>query len=128
MPSRPHPIAQVNPGMRVVDRAGEEVGEVVTVRTGDPNAVTAQEPPTGHGVLSGKVPHPDGHHHRRDGDDEPDVPADLAARLLRVGYLTVDARGLFARDVYVSADEIARVRDDVVELAVDGDALARAGG
>ncbi|MFB9234934.1 hypothetical protein ACFFWC_05205 [Plantactinospora siamensis] len=111
VPTTAQPIAQVNNGMRVVDAAGREIGTVTEVRMGDPNAVTAQDPPGGEGVLAGKVPHTE------DGD-EPDVPADLAARLLRSGYVRVDSRGLFQGDRYALAEQIAKVREDVVELAV----------
>jgi hypothetical protein len=111
-PISPEPIAQVTSGMRVIDLGGEEVGTVAAVRIGDPNAVTAQAPPTGTGVLSDRVPH-------TEEGDEPDVPPDIAARLLRAGYLKVDSAGLFARDLYVEADQIAEVNQDVVELAVD---------
>jgi hypothetical protein len=51
--------------------------------------------------------------------DEPDVPPDLAARLLRTGYLKVDSRGLLTHDLYVEADQIAEVNQDVVELTVE---------
>ncbi|ASW53157.1 hypothetical protein [Plantactinospora sp. KBS50] len=129
------PIGQVTTGMRVVDATGREIGKVAEVRTGDPNAVTAQEPPEGAGVLAGRVPH-------TDSGDEPDVPADLAARLLRTGYLKIDPPGPIAGrdtpdpipdrnapgavdgDRYAGAEQIARVRDGVVELAVPVGELA----
>ncbi|RKR89656.1 hypothetical protein BDK92_4012 [Micromonospora pisi] len=111
VPTSPEPIAQVTTGMRVVDPVGEEVGTVVAVRVGDPNAVTAQDPPNGDGVLGDRVPH-------TESGDEPDVPPDLAARLLRSGYLKVDSPGLLARDLYIEADQIADVNQDVVELTV----------
>jgi hypothetical protein len=117
IPSSPNPIAQVTPGMHVVDADGEEVGTDIAAAPADRNAVTAQDPPSGAGVLSGKAPHPD------DGD-EPEVPADLAARLLRTGYLKVDGQGLLARDLYVEADQVAGVTQDVVQLTVPRDQLA----
>ena len=118
VPSQPDPIAQVTTGMRVVDSEGEEVGTVVAVSSGDPNAVAAQDPPGGDGVLTGKVPHTE------DGD-EPELPADLAARLLRDGYLKVHGRALLTEDVYVAADQIAGVTDGVVELTVPADRLSQ---
>jgi hypothetical protein len=116
VPTSPDPIAQVTTGMQVVDAQGEDVGTVIATTPGDPNAVTAQEPPAGEGVLAGKVPHTE------DGD-EPEVPADLAARLLRGGYLRVDGQGILAHDLYVEADQIAGVNQDVVELSVARDQL-----
>ncbi|MFC7549188.1 hypothetical protein [Plantactinospora sp. GCM10030261] len=120
VPTTAHPIAQVNTGMMVIDATGAEVGRVIEVRTGDPNAVTVQEPPTGDGVLGDAVPHTG-----TGNGDEPDVPADLAARLLREGYVKVDAPELLADDVYVAAGQIERVAEDVVVLGVSGDQLAR---
>ncbi|WP_460808292.1 hypothetical protein [Micromonospora zhanjiangensis] len=102
--------------MRVIDATGAEVGTVTAVRSGDPNAVVAQEPSDGDGVLAGKVPH-------TEEGDEPAVPADLAARLLRTGYLrlTGDRSG---PDCYVEADQISEVTADAVRLAVPGTTLA----
>ncbi len=66
----------------MVDSAGAEVGTVDLVQRGDPNAVTVQAPTADPGssldelIESAAV-------------EEPDVPADLAARLLRTGYLKV---------------------------------------
>jgi hypothetical protein len=118
VPTSPDPIAQVTTGMQVIDAEGAEVGTVVAATPADPNAVTAQEPPEGEGALAGKVPHTE------DGD-EPEVPADLAARLLRVGYLKVDGRGPLARDLYIGADRIAGVTPGVVELTVPRERLIR---
>ena len=51
------------------------------------------------------------------GQDEgarPNVPPPFADRLVRIGYIKVDRKGLFARDVY-AASEIDRVEDDPVK-------------
>ncbi|SDZ37095.1 hypothetical protein SAMN05444365_111143 [Micromonospora pattaloongensis] len=117
-PTNPAPIAQVASGMRVVDAAGDEIGTVDRVRMGDPNAVAAQGPTVGSGALEGRVPDPQT-------GDEPEVPPDLAARLLRTGYLKIDSDGLFARDLYVGAEQIAGVNQDVVELSVTRSRLTR---
>ena len=45
---------------------------------------------------------------RASGDDQPD-------QLLRIGYIKVDRKGLFARDAYAAASEIDRVEDDPVK-------------
>jgi hypothetical protein len=111
VPTSPEPIAQVSSGMRVIDADGEEVGTVDTVKMGDPNAVTVQAPPTGGGgmlsAMASAVP-----------ADEPDVPADAAARLMRAGYVKVDGVGLLTGAIYVTADQVADVTDDVVQLRV----------
>jgi hypothetical protein len=92
------PIEQVHEGMRVVDADGDEVGTVELVKMGDPGAVTTEGQDTGL--------------------DEPYLPAPFADRLLRVGFLKVDRKGLFSRDVYVAATEIDRVDKDTVVLSV----------
>lgn len=109
---RPDPalIADITPGMRVIDAAGADVGTVDMVTLGDPNTVTAQAPTGGTGAggsladLVGAT-----------AVNEPDVPPDAAARLQRTGFLKVDGSRGGAR--YVEADQIAAV-DDVVRLAV----------
>jgi hypothetical protein len=88
------PIEKIFEGMRVVDANGKEIGKVDFVKMGDPGAVTTR------------------------GQDEgarPNVPPPFADRLLRIGYIKVDRKGLFARDVYAAASEIDRVEDDPVK-------------
>ncbi|SBT53824.1 hypothetical protein [Micromonospora narathiwatensis] len=105
-------ISRVTTGTRVLDSAGVEVGTVDLVQRGDPNAVTVQAPagvdPGGsldELIESAAV-------------DEPDVPADLAARLLRTGYLKVSTELARTGAVYVPADQIAAVTDQGVRLDV----------
>jgi len=50
-------------------------------------------------------------------------PAPLAERLRRTGYLKVDASGLFARDLYVEASQVAGVSEEGVRLSVGRDEL-----
>nr|WP_030500694.1 hypothetical protein [Micromonospora purpureochromogenes] len=105
-------VSRVTTGMRVVDSAGVEVGTVDLVQRGDPAAVTVQAPaPVDPGssldelIESAAV-------------EEPDVPADLAARLLRDGYLKVSTDLVRTGAVYVPADRIASVSDGAVRLTV----------
>ncbi|MEU5788240.1 hypothetical protein ABZ754_10960 [Micromonospora purpureochromogenes] len=104
-------ISRVTTGMRVIDTAGVEVGTVDLVQRGDPNAVTVQAPTADPGgsldelIESAAV-------------QEPDVPADLAARLLRTGYLKVSTELARTGAVYVLADQIAAVTDGQVRLVV----------
>ncbi|MFC8618427.1 hypothetical protein ACFT9M_18715 [Micromonospora purpureochromogenes] len=104
-------ISRVTTGMRVIDTAGVEVGTVDLVQRGDPNAVTVQAPTADPGgsldelIESAAV-------------EEPDVPADLAARLLRTGYLKVSTELARTGAVYVLADQIAAVTDGQVRLCV----------
>jgi hypothetical protein len=116
---RPDPalIADISPGMRVIDVGGVDVGTVDMVTLGDPNTVTVQAPTGGTGAggsLADLV--------SAAAVTEPDVPPDAKARLRRTGFLKVDG----ARNgvLYVEADQIADV-DDVVRLTVPHSELAR---
>ncbi|SCE66322.1 hypothetical protein GA0074695_0130 [Micromonospora viridifaciens] len=105
-------ISRVTTGMRVVDSTGLEVGTVDLVQRGDPNAVTVQAPaPVDPGSSLDELI-------EQAAVEEPDVPADLAARLLRSGYLKVSTELARTGAVYVLADRIAAVTDDGVRLAV----------
>ena len=110
-------MAQIRAGMRVVDRAGDDVGTVNLVRMGDPQAVTTQ----GQGGSGGPMDRLAG----LVGGTEPDVPAQFAAQLLRSGYLKIDCSGVFAGDAYAPADEIATVRDNTVHLTSGSDSLIK---
>jgi hypothetical protein len=96
--------------MRVVDAAGNEVGEVAVVKMGDPEAVTTQGQ-----VMDLDEPLLE--------VEKPNLPRPLAERLLRIGFIKVDRKGLFRRDAYVGADQIAKVDSGTVHLGVDQDAL-----
>ncbi|MFU8872254.1 hypothetical protein [Micromonospora sp. SL4-19] len=110
-------ISRVTTGMRVVDSAGVEVGTVDLVQRGDPNAVTVQAPAgiDPGGSLNELI--------ESAAVEEPDVPADLAARLLRSGYLKVSTELARTGAVYVLADRITAVTDDGVRLDVPAEAL-----
>ncbi|MEV6816525.1 hypothetical protein [Micromonospora sp. NPDC051296] len=109
-------VSRVNTGMRVVDSAGIDVGTVDLVQRGDPNAVTVQAPVADPGssldelIESAAV-------------EEPDVPADLAARLLRTGYLKVSTDLVPTGAVYVLADQIATISENQVLLNTPATAL-----
>lgn len=111
------PIEQVREDMRVVDQTGAELGRIDLVKLGDPDAVTtAGQRGSPEGGMVGVL-------RRSIGGAEPDVPEPLAARLLRQGFVRVDAKGLLDRDLYVAADQIARVDGDQVHLSVSKEAL-----
>ena len=117
-PSGQSPIEQVHKGMKVVDAAGDEIGTVEIVKMGDPQAATLSgNADTWEGVGRGFA-------NIFGWDSEPDLPPQLAAQLLRVGFIKIDAKGLFAKDRYVSADRIAGVSGDTVRLTVNKDDLA----
>jgi hypothetical protein len=103
--SRIGPITQVLEGMPVVDAAGEQIGKVEFVKLGDPEAVTAQGEDT-----AGSEPH---------------VVGELRERLLRVGFIKIDRKGLLRADAYAAADEIDRVQDGTVHLLVPEKSLLK---
>jgi hypothetical protein len=119
-PDKAGPIAKVVNGMTVVDRAGAEIGKVELVKMGDPEAVTSAGQNVGdsEGVVHVLAESIFG--------AEPDVPGPIAARLLRLGYLKVDGKGLEA-DRYVASDQIGEVDQGVVRLNVVKDELSREG-
>lgn len=108
--SSPGPIAQVEVGMPVLDSENERIGSVSAMKMGDPEAVTPQGQQGPHGLIEGIAASFTG--------TEPDVPVQRAAQLLRTGYIKIDAKGFFTRDLYAGADEIDRVDDSEVRLSV----------
>ncbi|MEV7329706.1 hypothetical protein [Micromonospora sp. NPDC093244] len=104
-------ISRITTGMSVIDVAGTEVGTVDLVQRGDPNAVTVQTPTADPGSSLDELI-------EATAVEEPDVPADLAARLLHTGYLKVTTELTQSGAVYVPADQIGAVADGRVRLAV----------
>ena len=103
-------IDRITTGMRVLDGTGTEVGTVELVQPGEPNTVTVQAAtPDPGGSLDELI--------TSSATDEPDVPADLAARLRRNGYLKVSGAGSTGA-VYVLADQIDTVTAGEVRLNV----------
>ncbi|HEV2067794.1 MAG TPA: hypothetical protein VGR08_13255 [Thermomicrobiales bacterium] len=112
------PIAQVREGMRVIDSAGQEIGNVSLVRIGDPEAVTLEGEASGDQGILGSVANAFGFW------EEPDLPPTLQARLMRFGFIKIDGEGLFSKDRYVRSDKIAGVSGDTVRLTVSKDRVA----
>jgi hypothetical protein len=111
------PIAKVQEDMRVVDQAGAELGRVEFVKMADADAVTTAG-------QEGQMPDEGliGVFRRFIGGGEPEIPEPLAARLVQKGFVKI-GKGLLERDIYVAADQIARVSGDQVELNVSRQAL-----
>lgn len=139
-------IGKVRSGMDVVDSSREKIGTVSVVKMSDPDAVTTQgqesgtdagiagtapsvvpaAPAGGIGAGGAPVAAPIGALAAGiTGGTEPDVPEPLAERLLRTGFLKIDSKGLFKRDLYVAADQITDVSDETVSLATTKDNLAK---
>lgn len=110
------PISEVREGMAVLDASGDEVGTVAEVRLGDPGATTSAGQGTGRddtfvGAIAETFA---GSTHLSEQAQE---------RLARLGYLRIDAKGLFAGDRYAAADEVAHVAGDTVHLSLPADRL-----
>ncbi len=139
-------IGKVRNGMDVVDSSRKKIGTVTVVKMSDPDAVTSEGQESGvdagvigtapsvvpaapaGGIGAGGAPAaaPIGALAAGiTGGTEPDVPAPLAERLLRTGFVKIDNKGLFKHDLYVAADQIADVSDDTVSLATTKDNLIK---
>lgn len=109
-------IDDVRAGMHVVDADGEEVGTVEDVTFGDPGAVEPEVDEALGGTLSALSPtYVAG----------ADLPVEHRSRLLRTGYVVVNAKGLFHGRRYAAADEIGEVEGDTVHLTIPTQRLAR---
>lgn len=107
-------MQDVRQGMRVVDAAGEDVGTVEELKMGDSDAQTPQGQTTGDadsGLMHDVAQVFTG--------GEPDVPPEMAERMLRLGYIKIDAKGVFSGDLYAVADRIDHVARDTVHLNVE---------
>lgn len=94
------PMQQVREGMHVVDANGKEIGKIEDFKMGDPAVVTA----TGaRDITEADFLDAFG---KRD-----DLSQHLAKRLLRLGYVKIDRKGLFRHDQLVGADQLDRVDD-----------------
>jgi hypothetical protein len=111
------PIELVREGMRVIDAAGDEIGEVALVKMGDPDTITVGADAPRDGGLFQDFAEVFGY------EQEPDLPPALRERYLRRGFIKVEGAGLFGADRYVPADQIASVSTDAVRLRVAADRL-----
>ncbi|WP_298456777.1 hypothetical protein [uncultured Cellulomonas sp.] len=110
------PIRDVREGMRVVDSAGDEVGTVSQVRMSDPGSATTEG--QGMGRSSGLVGAVADAFVGGGG-----LPEQEQERLVRLGFVRIDAGGVFSGDRYAASDEIAAVTQDAVQLSVARDRL-----
>jgi hypothetical protein len=107
--------------MKVVDSAGDEIGTVGDISMGDPEAATtAGNEPRATGGVMGDVAAA-----IAPGRGEPNVPEPLRSRLVREGYIKIDAGVLGSATRYASSEQVERVDGDRVVLNVTKDALDR---
>ena len=117
-------LNEVKEGMHVYDRDDHEIG---TVRQVFLSAVSHTTHERGKGPAT--APDPE----MRDESlfdnlaeafsaDDP-LPEALRGRLLREGFIRIDAAGLFASDRFATSDQIESVSDDAVRLNLTKDEL-----
>lgn len=117
-------LNQLREGMRVCDSRGDEVGTVEWVKMSDEDPATpeAETATPGSGGASPRVALTD---LIADAFRTDEIPETLQNRLLREGFVRVDAKGLFASDRYVLPDQISSVSEDRVTLDAPREALYR---
>ncbi len=116
-------LNQIREGMDVLDPGGSRIGTVEYVHFGDedPSTPEAESPTVSPAVRQDRtIMDVIADAFRAD-----DVPEVLRDRLLRNGFVRLDASGLFAADRYVLPDQIAAVSGDQVTLTVGRDELIR---
>lgn len=114
----------VTEGMEVVDRDGKRVGKVRDVYFGTDDD-TAEARGRAEGVVADPtLPNAAPLGGLVEAFLPPDpVPDELRSRLLRDGYVQIDAAGLFASDRYATPEQLARVEGQRVVLNVSRDEL-----
>jgi hypothetical protein len=117
-------LIQVKEHMLVYDSAGKKIGAVKTVQLGDEDlerpGVETSTAQTNEVVGNELIQDLAKAFELRD-----EVPDELRERLERYGYIRVDT-GFLASDRYASADQIANVTADRVDLNVTKDELIAA--
>jgi hypothetical protein len=100
----------IKPGMEVENPLGERIGSVTFVHFGDSDSTDLWS--RGPGMKGERLAAQIG------AEPVPDVPPDIADRMLRVGYIKIDDKRHFRRDhhYYVMPGDIASVKARVVRL------------
>ena len=107
-------LQNVREGMRVVDDSGTAVGLVQDLKMGDTQAASADGQVMEQSPIIGEFPA------GSDGPVMPKVPSEERARLLRLGYVEVRRNGFLRHtSLFVAADEIDRIEDDVLHLSIN---------
>jgi hypothetical protein len=118
-------LSQVREDMQVYDSTGKEIGTVELVYLGgasneaiEQGGQAAVSPDIN---LSGDRSLVD---HIADVFAPDEMPHELAERLLRDGYIRLDADGLLSADRYIMPEQISSVSDNSVRLRVSFDERA----
>ncbi len=117
-------LGQIHNGMKVYDQAHDEVGMVDYVQFGDEDPLK----PGGETITTHSAPlAPEdslvNSIAKVFGPDE--IPVVFRDRLLRFGFIRVDARGLFNTDRYILSDQIESVSEDNVMLNISKSELIK---
>lgn len=118
-PQRNELLAQIREGMKVVDSGGDDVGKVNYVQMADVN-----DPDDNPGSRDGGISLLDPANGDNEGGGLLDAftgGTDVTERMRRLGYVKIDASGLFSGDKYVEPDQISAVEGDTVRLSVSKD-------
>ena len=120
------PLVQVREGMAVYDSADKKVGTVRAIHMGDggPTAEGIGTAPATPGELNDRDDSLIGNLGRAIGGDDT-LPEGSRDHLLRVGYIAIDAAGLFSGHRYATTEQVATVANDRVVLNVPNDELIR---
>jgi hypothetical protein len=116
-------LEKIHDGMKVYDAAQKEVGKVDFVQLSDENPrnpvpETAEVSPAVEGNKTDNLVQEVANLF-----DPDDIPEELRSRLLREGFVRVDAAGLFKSDRYIFPNQIQSVSGDKVMLKVAKDEL-----
>jgi hypothetical protein len=111
-------FSSIREGMTVVDRDGDKIGTIETFRASDEDPSRPGPATAGHSAAA---------------DDRQDfitatladifapddnLPSEMQEKLLREGFIRLDADGLFASDRYIVPEQVERVESDQLVLAV----------
>ncbi len=117
-------LDQIHDGMKVYDADQKEVGKVDFVQLSDENP--RNPVPETAGVSPTVRNDAEGDSLVRDIAqvfDPDDIPKEMRSRLMREGFVRVDAAGLFKSDRYIFPNQIKSVNGDKVMLKVNKDDL-----
>ena len=125
-PQRGSILNWIREGMDVYSYDDERIGEVEWVSFG---SVGEEDAATGAGAVTAD----DLRMRQRNFvddiadvfSDDNDMPDEFRERLMRLGFIRINATGLFARDRYATPDQIAAVDDDRVTLHATRDTLIK---
>ena len=119
-------LSRVREGMPVYDRTNHKIGTVEELYLG---AVSEKANEQGRGAATAPDPNTRPDNIASDiaealtGNEN--IPEELRSRLLREGYIRLNATGLFAADRYILPDQIGLVSSEGVTLRVTRDELIK---